>query len=195
MIHTVLVLPTPLALLAPQSIYDPVADLRAACQAVVATLPSDEQIVVLARPVNEANMARGVTEPLGHRVARYLLDGRHFEPQLALPYAAAALLELGDPTTLLVMADGSACRGEKAPGHLHPAALPFDDGIEAALRTGDAKALARLDPELGEDLWCEGVPGFRVLGELARDRDVVSEVSYADAPYGVAWWVARWALS
>ena len=194
-IRTVLVLPTPLALLAPQSVIDPVAQLRAACRTAVATLPGDERIVVLARPVSEANVARGVTEPLGHRVARQLLDGRSFEPQLALPYAAASLLELSDPTTLLVMADGSACRGDQAPGHLHPAALPFDDGIEAALRTGDAKALAKLDSGLGEELWCEGVPAFRVLGELARDRDVVSEVSYAEAPYGVAWWVARWTLT
>ena len=149
MIQTVLVLPTPLALLAPQSISDPVAELRAACRAAVATLPDDEPVVVLARPVSEANLARGVSEPLGHRVARCLLAGRDFEPQLALPYAAAALLELSDPTSLLVMADGSACREDSAPGHLHPAAVPFDDVIETALRNGDAKALARLDPEVG----------------------------------------------
>ena len=138
---------------------------------------------------------RGVTEPLGHRVAAHLLDGVPFEAQLALPYAAAALLELDEPTTLVVMADGSARRGEKAPGHLHPDAVSFDERIESALRAGDAEALAALDPAVGEELWCEGVPGWRVLGELARDRDVVPYVSYADAPYGVAWWVARWDLT
>ena len=195
MIRTVLVLPTPLALLAPRSVTDPVAELRTACSTAVASLPDDDRIVVLSAPVNEANVARGVTEPLGHRVARHLLDGRAFEPQLSLPYAAAALLEVTAPTTLLVMADGSARRGDKAPGHLHPEAMSFDDAIEAALRTGDAEALAQLDPDLGEELWCEGVPGLRVLGELARDREVDSEVSYAGAPYGVAWWVARWALT
>jgi len=42
-IGTVLVLPVPLALLAPEA----------------------ERIVVLAGPVGEANVARGVTEPLG----------------------------------------------------------------------------------------------------------------------------------
>jgi len=194
-IRTVLVLPTPLALVASRSVADPVAELRAACAAAVAALPERERVVVLAAPVNEANVARGIREPLGHRVAAHFLGDRDFEPQLALPYAAAALLEVGEPTTLLVMADGSACRGERAPGHLHPHALAFDDGIEAALRSGDAKALAALDPELGEELWCEGIPGFRVLGELARDRDVAVEVSYTDAPYGVAWWVARWALT
>ncbi len=150
---------------------------------------------MLAAPVSKANADRGITEPLGHRVARSLLGDVEFEPQLALPYAAAALLELDDPATLLVMADGTASRSEKAPGHLHPDAIAFDDRIESALRSGDAATLAALDPELGEELWCEGVPGFQVLGEVARERQVSAEVSYADAPYGVAWWVARWDLS
>lgn len=133
--------------------------------------------------------------PLGQRVAAHLLGNTGFEPQTARPSAAAALLEGTQPTTLLVMADGSACRGEKAPGHLHPGASAFDERIEAALRAGDAATLATLDVAVGEDLWCEGVPGFRVLGEVARGRHVVTDVSYADAPYGVAWWVARWDIA
>ena len=93
------------------------------------------------------------------------------------------------------MADGSARRTEKAPGHLHPDAAAFDEQIEVALRTGDAEALCGLDPALGEELWCQGVPSFHVLGEVARGRQVAAEVTYADAPYGVAWWVARWDLT
>ena len=121
-----------------------------------------------------------------------------FEAQLALPYTAAALLEHEDcasPTALIVMADGSACRGEKAPGHLHPDAIPFDDAIDRALRDGDVEALATIDPDQAHELWCEGAPGFHVLAEVARGRRVATEVSYADAPYGVAWWVARWDLA
>lgn len=194
MIGAVLVLPTPGALLPPHSVVDPVAELRAACHDAVAALPQQQPVIVLAAPVGKANADRGITEPLGHRVAGWLLGEVAFEPQLALPYAAAALLERADPATLLVMADGSACRGEKAPGHLHPDAIAFDERIESALRSGDAAALAGLDPELGEEVWCEGVPGFQVLGEVARDREVSAAVSYADAPYGVAWWVARWDL-
>jgi len=193
-IETVLVLPSPLALLASRSVTDPVAELRAACHAAVRGLPPGQRVIVLANPVSKANAARGITEPLGHRVAQSLLGEVEFEPQLALPYAAAALLELAEPTTLLVMADGSARRSEKAPGHLHPDAIAFDDRIDSALRSGDAAALAALDPDLGEELWCEGVPGFRVLGEVARDGQVTAAVSYDDAPYGVAWWVARWDL-
>ncbi len=202
MIETVLVLPMPRALLPPVSREDPVAALRAACDdAIVSVLaPSPARVAVLAPPVDVANRARGVTEPLGLRVARHLFDahpaGRlaKLTEHVALPYAAAALLETAEPTTLVVMADGSASRGEKAPGHLHPEAVPFDDVIAQALRTGDAEVLAALDPVLAAEVWCEGVASFRVLGEVARGREVTAMVTYDDAPHGVAWWVARWDL-
>ena len=77
---TVLVLPSPPALLAPRSADDPVADLRQACAAAVSTLPAHHPVVVLAAPVGEANAARGITEPLGHRVAAHLLGDTPFEP-------------------------------------------------------------------------------------------------------------------
>lgn len=195
MITTVLVLPSPPSLLAERSVEDPVAELREACAVAVSKLPEEQRLVVLAAPVSGANTARGVTVPLGQRVAAELLGGRTFELHIALPYASAALLEVTGPTTLVVMADGSARRGEKAPGHLHPDAVSFDESIVAALRSGDTETLSGLDPEVGEELWCEGVPGLRILGEVARDRDVVGHVSYAQAPYGVAWWVARWDLT
>jgi hypothetical protein len=203
MIDTVLVLPTPPALLPPLSQDDPVADLRAACTAAVAGLPPDDLVVAVAVPTDEANLARGGQEPLGHRVARHLLGTRTFVPDLALPWSAAALLEqdaaAGEhavrPTTLLVMADGSARRTEKAPGHLHPDAVAFDDALERALREGDAETLATTDLAMAEELWCQGAPGFRLLGEVARGRRITPSVTYADAPYGVAWWVARWNLA
>ena len=203
MIDTVLVLPTPPALLPPLSREDPVADLRRACQQAVAGLPAGGFLMALAAPTDEAHLARGAGEPLGHRVARHLLGERPFMPELALPWTAASLLEQ-DPSpqdfpkrssTLLVMADGSARRGEKAPGHLHPDAVAFDDALERALRDGDAEALAEVDVEQAQELWCQGAPCFRVLGEVARGRTVQARVTYADAPYGVAWWVARWDLT
>jgi hypothetical protein len=199
-IGTVLVLPTPPALLTPRSAEDPVEELREACQAALVDV--GEPVVVVAVPTSEENLARGVTEPLGHRIARHLLGERPFMPELALPWTAASLIEQDGPpgeyplpdTTLVVMADGSARRGEKAPGHVHPDAVRFDDAIEKALRDGDAEALATLDLDRADELWCEGAPGFRLLGEVARDRRVEAHVSYTGAPYGVAWWVARWDL-
>ena len=58
------------------------------CAAACAVAVSDAaqratRVVVLAAPVSEANAARGVTEPLGHRVARTCWATSPFEPQLA----------------------------------------------------------------------------------------------------------------
>jgi hypothetical protein len=192
-ITTALVLPSPRALLAPVSEVDPVADLRAICRTALDGLP-DGRVVVVAPPLSDANAARGIAEPLGHRIAAHLLEGVSFDALVASPEVARSLREAAEPTTLVVMADGSARRDEKAPGHLHVDARAFDDTVEAALLTGDADTLARLDPALGPELWCEGIPGLLVLGEVARGCAVTAEVSYADAPYGVAWWVARWEL-
>ena len=198
MITTALVLPTPPALLPPVSAVDPVAELREACRVALERLPRGRRVVVAA-PVSDANTARGITRPLGHRVADHLLDGATFEARTAAagaaPDVAASLRACAEPVTLLVMADGSARCDVDSPGQLHPGARPFDESVAAALRAGDAETLARLDPELAEELWCEGVPGFLVLGEVARGREVTAEVTYADAPYGVAWWVARWDLA
>jgi hypothetical protein len=193
-IRTVLVLPSPPALLPIRSRQDPVAELRAACAAAVEGVDRECRLVVVAGPLDEGSRRRGVTVPLGHRVASALLGGRPFEAQVALPRTAAELRASPDPVTLVAMADGSARRSDRAPGHVHPAALAFDDCVERALRSGDAETLAGLDPQVAEELWCAGVPALRLVGELARDREVSAAVRYADAPYGVAWWVARWDL-
>ncbi len=199
MIGSVLVLPSPRVLLPGLSEIDPVPELRSACTAGVAELlaAGPRRVVVVAAAVGDLNRARGVTEPLGHRVARHLLGGARFEAQVAPPATTASVLEAasGGPTALVVMADGSASRGEKAPGHLHPQAVAFDDAVEHGLRTGDPEVLAGLDADLAHEVWCEGVPGFHLLAEVARGREVTPEVSYAGAPYGVAWWVARWDLA
>ena len=193
MITTALVLPPPPVLLGCGSLVDPVAELRKECAEAVARLPHGRTVVVAA-PVTQAAARRGITEPLGHRVARSLLGDLPFEALVAGPGADSSLAAASVPTVLVVMADGSACRDAKAPGHVHPRAGELDDAIEAALRTGDPEALAALDPVLGEEVWSEGVPALRVLGEVARGREVTAEVAYADAPHGVAWWVARWDL-
>jgi hypothetical protein len=186
---TVLVVPGAPLLLPPHPRQDPAPELREACRAAVAALPAGP-VTVLAPPLTLAARSRGVTVPLGHRVADHLLGTR----------PAAAHLTTDEPLSsdldgvLVLVADGSARRHEKAPGHLHPDAVATDDVVEDALRAGDAAALRVLDASRGDELWCEGLPGLVALGGLAGGREVRAEVSYADAPYGVAWWVARWDL-
>jgi len=96
-----------------------------------------------------------------------------------------------------VVADGSARRGVRAPGHLDERAFAFDAAIDAALRQGDPGTLAVLDEPLGAQLLAAGVPAFRRLGRLVQGRleqgrPVRAEVDYADDPFGVQYWVVRW---
>ena len=103
----------------------------------------------------------------------------------------AALAAAGEPAALLVLGDGSARRSVAAPGHLDERAVPFDDEVVRAVRDGDLPALAALDPGLARELMVTGRPAWHVLcGALGPGRPV-TEVLYADAPFGVAYLVAR----
>lgn len=97
----------------------------------------------------------------------------------------------GTADLVVISADGSATRTEKAPGFFDERAADFDKAIETALIQGDAAALAGLDEPLARELWCRGVPGFRAMAAL-MPTPMATSVTYADAPYGVAYWVATW---
>ncbi len=90
---------------------------------------------------------------------------------------------LGDG--LLVVANGSATRTEKAPGFFDERAEGFDAALGAALRAGD---LTGVDLSLAEELWAD----VAQLDELAGLRATSVQVDYDDAPYGVQYWVVRW---
>lgn len=96
---------------------------------------------------------------------------------------------------LLVMGDGSACRGERAPGYDDPAARPYDDEVAAALAAADAAALLALDPELSARLRVAGRPAWQVLAAAVARTGVPwrGRLDYHAAPYGVAYFVASWA--
>ena len=94
---------------------------------------------------------------------------------------------------MLVVANGSARRSEKAPGHRDERAAAYDSDLEKALRAGDISALRSLDPSLAEELMVGNVAGFASLGELLTPG-LAPEVDYADDPFGVQYWVMRWRL-
>ena len=148
---------------------DPVAEMRAATLAAVRWLAADgEPVSVLA------------ADDLGRRVAEHLLAG------------AGTRATTSEAEHVLVVADGSARRGEKAPGHLDERAFDLDRAIGDALRRGDPRALAVLDEDLGAQLLAGGVPAFRALGGLLDGRRVHTEVDYEADPFGVQYWVVRW---
>jgi hypothetical protein len=123
--------------------------------------------------------------------------GRRILQAIGQDEPAAACVELGERLSesagrmaLLVMADGSARRGRRAPGHLDQRSAGFDAEVERAVRAGDLGALAAVDPALARELMATGRPAWQVLSGAMRARRPVVEVRYADDPFGVAYLVA-----
>lgn len=167
---------------------DPVADLRAAARTAVGWLlePQPARIGVLGAPVRPDNAARGVGVSPGLRVARHLLAEAGFAGETV---AGAEALACG---SVLVVANGSATRTEKAPGHLDDRAHEFDVALGKALRDGDPAGLAAVDARVAEALWCHDAPALHDLARWAGDGPVRAEVLEECDPFGVAYWVVTW---
>lgn len=176
--------PVPALLPAYAGVLDPVADLRAAAEEAVGWLIEDKprRVTVLHDPLEPVDAERGVKIPLGLRVARHLLDGDTLS--MTGPLEGGSLGE-----AVLVMVSGSARRTEKAPGHLDPGSFAFDDQIESALADGDALELGRVNAIVGRQLLAAGIPSLYALTWLEVTESVLD---YADDPFGVRYWVARW---
>ncbi len=139
----------------------------------------------------------GRRTPLPHTVGAWLLDGAAWKgPRVGVgPDDLSEVVGgLSGRVALLAVGDGSARRTLKAPGHLDPAAEPFDTAVAKALRNGDAETLAALDAGEGQRLLAAGVPTWRAVGRLVGDRSVTASLRYADAPFGVGYLVADWAV-
>ena len=163
---------------------DPVAELRHVCRttvdALVSTGPS--RVLLVAAPLRAEDSARGVTTPVGARVGRHLLhEAGHTGDVVDSPAARA-----GAGDAVLMVGNGTACRSERAPGHLDERAFGLDTELERTVRDGAAPPH---DDALAEQLWCFDLPVFRRLHGLV---DGMGRVDYADDPYGVAYWVATW---
>jgi hypothetical protein len=128
----------------------------------------------------------------GPRMLQSVSDG---EPPAACAALGERLPAAAPRTALLAVGDGSARRSTTAPGYLDERAVPFDTGIEQAVRDGDLATLAATDPGLARDLMATGRPAWQVLagalgpGPLRPGRPA-TEVLYADGPFGVGYLVA-----
>ena len=142
---------------------------------------------------------------LAHTVGAWLLDQAGWTGSRAYVHEVHAS-DL-DAAAVLVMADGSARRSERAPGHLDDRAEPFDATIAAALADGDADALGGIDLELADSLLCAGARAWRTVGDAVSARlhaaegapvdgsGVEARLHLDDAPLGVGWFVAEWNVS
>ncbi|MEO6019588.1 MAG: hypothetical protein ABIP45_04965 [Knoellia sp.] len=184
--------------------------LLESCVAVVRkAVGSAHHVVVVHASDREA---RSTKPPIGLRVADHLLAATHedfevehvavaWDASLDECLAVGSGLEVERRTTLLVIADGSARRTEKAPGHLDPRAEVIDELIVGAIRgsaEGGLQRLLDLDPLICSDLLVAGRAPLQVLaaaaaavdreGERAAYRVRVCEVS---DPFGVLYVVAH----
>ena len=196
-------------------------DARAACANTVADLLAagpDRIVVVGAGPTPSGVEVGRPDVPLSLAIGEWLLAPHRPSPPLqphqigtdAPPAECVAvghaLAAAPDRVALLVMGDGSACRGPKAPGYDDPRAEAFDRAVADALAGADAAALLALDPGPGPtELRCAGRAPWQVLagaltgaGPNGGDPNGGrwrGEVRYDAAPYGVAYFVAIMRLS
>lgn len=112
------------------------------------------------------------------------------EPAGRCAELGARIARSAGKVALLAMADGSARRGPKAPGYFDARSGPFDAEVERAVRVGDLDALLAVDEALARELMATGRPAWQVLAGALRGTELVSEVSYRDDPFGVAYLVA-----
>jgi hypothetical protein len=133
----------------------------------------------------------------GWQPERVLQMVAHDEPPGRCAEIGAGLANLAGAAgrvALLVMADGSARRGLRAPGYLDERSVAFDAGVEQAVRSGRLEGLLAIDPALAADLMATGRPAWQVLAGALAGRKVSSEVRYCDDPFGVAYLVASFRI-
>ena len=127
----------------------------------------------------------------GYRGERLIWSVSADEPVAGCRKLGADLAGRDTRTGLLVIGDGSARRGLRAPGYFDERAAAFDAEVERAMRAGDTPALLDLDPGLARDLMATGRPAWQVLaGALEGVTSLSVQVPYAGDPFGVAYLVA-----
>jgi hypothetical protein len=204
---------------------DPAAELRSACRAAVASLAGCDAVVVVGGadesaewdPALGPDVRRfGTTGartcsglPLSLGVGRRLLQETGWTGPVELQAIAwdadlaeirglAGRLAAGERSTgLLALGEGSARRGDKAPGYLDERAFGFDDALADALGSGDARALLDVDPGLADELMVLGRAAIQVLAAVAVVQGSAPKamLDYRDDPFGVSYLVARWRLA
>jgi hypothetical protein len=135
--------------------------------------------------------------PLPHALGARLLDEAGYRGRrigVGPADLTAVLAELTGPVAVLAMGDGSARRTLNAPGEPDAAAGAFDAGVGAALRAGDAAALAALDPAEGKRLLAAGTVTWRSVGAALEGSQSSATVHYEGAPFEVGYLVADWAV-
>jgi len=105
----------------------------------------------------------------------------------------ARLADSADHVALIVMGDGAATLTERAPGYLVEGAEQWQKAVTSALADADTAAIAAIAADDARRFQAVGrVPWQVAAGAAAETTPWISELLADDAPYGVAYAVARW---
>lgn len=214
MITDVVIVPAaPLLLPEYQGRTPAVEGLLESCVGVVRDAVATASHVVVVHPTDRE--PRSSRPAVGLRVADHLLAEAHVG--FSVEHVAVAWdapvdecvargrgLGTEGGTTLLVVADGSARRTEKAPGHLDPRSAIVDEAIVDAIQGAAEGGLTRLlglDPSLCADLLVAGRAPLQVLaaaveaepGGAQRGGRTAYRVEQCEVsdPFGVLYVVAH----
>ncbi len=105
---------------------------------------------------------------------------------------AEELAGLPGRTALLVLADGSVTRTEKAPGSFDPAGEAFDAQVAGVLAGGDPGPGLKLRYEDARAVGAQGWSAWRTAFHAASPGPWDARLGYDEAPYGVGYLVAAW---
>jgi len=92
----------------------------------------------------------------------------------------------GEPTGVLVVADGANTLTPAAPGGHQPEDADVQRALDDALACGDLAALTQLPAQIG------GRVAFGVLAGLAEPVPRSAKELYRTAPYGVGYFAGVW---
>ncbi len=169
-------------------------DLSPYMPTVRAAQPTPASAPVPARPMPALPLPLGLGARLldqaGYEGRRELQSVSDEESAAACAALGARLAGASARVAVLVMADGTARRGLKAPGYIDDRSVPFDAEVEQAVRAGDLTALLALDPVLARELMATGRAGWQVLAGAMNGVRPAAEIRYCDDPFGVAYLVA-----
>lgn len=108
----------------------------------------------------------------------------------ATPAPPATPAAPATPVGLLVMADLSARRTQRAPAAFHPGAEEFDRRIGDAIRKAELGRLLDVDPGLASTMAAGGMAALWLLaGALESAHEPHGEVLYEGGPFGVGYLV------
>ena len=160
------------------------------CPPVPGALPVP---LAIGRSIADGPGVPGMTGGPGGRGVPCVLQGvASSAPVLGCQQLGAAIAARPRRTALLVAADGSARRGEKAPGYVDSRAAGLDAGITSALSAADPGALLSLDAELCAELLVAGRAAWQVMAAAGAGTSWSARMFFAGDPFGVSYWVLTW---